>query len=298
MSLVRSATVSRVAPLRLSSCAVVTPLYRLPTRSENLALELSRRALSDHHHYLIIPESLAFDPGPQRVIRLADFWFASIKSYAALMVDSAFYTLFCEYDYVLIYQPDCLLFSERLVDFCRLEFDYLAPLILGRTDGFWPDRDIVGVGGFSLRRVRSFLKVLDLLQQPQFKSEAVALDGRIQRNGAEDMFWSLAASHVDPGFSVAPPEVALAFGFEGDPRRSLLRAEGQKPFGCHHWNRLPYFLWYLRWIRLPLLLWLRLIPPVLVELSLAEVRDLATRLRRRLGSLMRASVCEPMRTRQ
>jgi hypothetical protein len=234
-----------------------------------------------------MPESLAFDPGSRRVIRLPDFWFASIKGYAALMVDSAFYRLFCEYEYVLIYQPDCLLFSDRLVDFCRLGFDYLAPLILGRSDGFWPDLDIVGVGGFSLRRVRSFLKVLDLLQQPQFQAEAVALNDRIQRNGAEDMFWSLSACHVDPGFSVASPEVALAFGFEGDPRRSLQRAEGRQPFGCHHWNRLPYFLWYLRWIRLPVALWLRLIPPVLVELSLVEVRDLTARLRRRLSSLVR-----------
>lgn len=298
MSLACSTTVALADPSRGADCAVVTPLYRRPTHGENLSLELTRRVLSAYHHYLIIPESLVFEPGSQRVIRLPDFWFSSIKSYAALMVDNLFYSLFNEYDYILLCQPDCLLFADRLAAFCGLGLDYVAPLILGRRDGSWPDRDIVGVGGFSLRRVGAFLRVLDLLQKPRFLSEAVALDGRIQRNGAEDMFWSLSACQVDPGFSVASAEVALAFGFEGDPRRSIRRAGGRQPFGCHHWNRLPYFLWYLRWIRLPVALWLRLIPPVLVELSIAEVRDFSIRLRRRLGSLLGLRISESMATRQ
>ena len=267
------------------NCAVVTPIYRLPTSSENLSLAIAELVLSSFTRYLVFPDDLKFNPRGAKAIRLPGWRFNSIKSYGALMVDKGFYELFQDFDFVLICQLDCLVFADTLNQFCNLGYDYVAPLILGRNDGFWPNHDIVGVGGFSLRRVDKFIEVLRLLEKAELEDQAKSLEGRIQRNGAEDMFWSLSASTVDPSFSVAPSEVALAFGFEGDPRPSHRRADLQQPFGCHHWNRLSYFLWYLRWIRLPLRLWLRYIPPVLVELFFVEARDLLSRVRRRLSRI-------------
>lgn len=258
----------------ISTCAVAIPIYRKPTPSERLSLSIAEKFLPQENSFIVAPRSLEFHYSGIRIIRLPDEWFSTIKKYGSLMVSKSFYELFIEFDYVLIYQLDCLVFDVRLDEFTALGFDYVAPLILGRLDGFWPSTDIVGVGGFSLRKVRSFVEVLSLIQKSDFTAEASSLACRIDRNGAEDMFWSLSASAIDPGFSVASPEIALAFGFEGDPRNSYPRAHRQQPFGCHHWNKLSFFLWYLPWIRLPLLERLCLIPPVLVELTFSEVVNL------------------------
>jgi hypothetical protein len=243
-----------------------------------LSLEIVKAIISNHALCVAMPEHLSFDPSPIQAVRLPCEYFSSVNAYGALMVSKDFYKLFGGFDYILIYQLDCFVFADQVAQFCALGCDYIAPLILGRSDGFWPSSDIVGVGGFSLRKVSPFIRVLELIEQPSFSAEASSLASRIERNGAEDMFWSLAAPVIAPGFSVASPETALAFGFEGDPRKSYFRARRQKPFGCHHWNKLSFFLWYLPWIPLPLSQRLRLIPPVLVELTLAEVVHLWSRI--------------------
>lgn len=267
------------------SCAVAIPIYRNPTPSERFSLFVAEKFLSRENCFIVAPNSLKFYSKAIKVIRLPDDWFCSIEKYGSLMVSKSFYELFDNYDYILVYQLDCLVFGARLNEFTAFGFDYVAPLILGRSDGFWPNSDIVGVGGFSLRKVSSFLKVLELIDKPSFSAELSRLACRIERNGAEDMFWSLAASTIDPGFSVASPEIALAFGFEGDPRKSYLRAHRQQPFGCHHWNKLSFFLWYLPWIPLPLSQSLRLIPTVLAELAISEVMSLLSRIWRRAARI-------------
>lgn len=269
------------------SCIAVIPIYRRPTPAELLSLEIAKANISSHALCVAIPADLDFDPSPIQSVKLPSEFFTSVKAYGSLMVSKSFYELFIDFDYILIYQLDCFVFADRLDSFCALGCDYVAPLILGRSDGFWPSSDIVGVGGFSLRKVSSFCKVLDLIEDPSFSAEAFSLAARIERNGAEDMFWSLAAPAIDPSFSVASPEIALAFGFEGDPRKSYVRAHGLQPFGCHHWNRLSFFLWYLPWIPLPLSKSLCLIPPVLVELTISESVNLLCRIRDRALRIFR-----------
>jgi hypothetical protein len=266
-----------------SEVAVVVPIYRKLAPTESLALALARTVLGSYPLFAVMPDGLELSAPGFELIRLPGAWFASIKGYASLMCSTLFYRLFREYRYVLIYQLDCLCFSPDLKSFVNCGYDYIAPLILGRADGCWPDEDIVGVGGLSLRKVSSFSRVLDRLEQPEYNAESAALRGRIERNGAEDMFWSLSAPQIDPSYRVAPADVALAFGFEGDPSRSFRRAGGCKPFACHHWNRLPYFLWYLPWIRLPLAEQLRLLPGVFFELLAKEVYDLWLRVVRVLS---------------
>lgn len=275
--------------------AVVVPVYRRPTPSESLSLLLVSRILCGHSIFLLMPESLPWHAFHEnvKVIRFPSACFASVKSYAQLMVSGDVYELFTPYEYILVFQLDCLVFRDELARFCDLGWDYVAPLILGRDDGHWPDQDVVGVGGLSLRKVASFLRILTLLERPEYRLEVKSLQERIERNGAEDMFWCLSAPLIDPGFSVAVPEVALAFGFEGDPDKSYRRAEGRQPFACHHWNRLPYFLWYIPWIPLSLVEKLILFPAVFNELLLKEVRHQSLRVHRFLRHhLLRGSLPE------
>src|ERR1044071_9510110 len=82
-----------------------------------------------------------------------------------------FYRAFEEYDYILIYQLDCLVFSNALEAWCHKGYDYIgAPWFerwhqLRSERSAYPDEIVegfgaVGNGGFSLRNVRAALDVL------------------------------------------------------------------------------------------------------------------------------------------
>ena len=71
----------------------------------------------------------------------------------------------------MIYQLDCLVFSDKLLEWCELDYDYIgAPLPVSKSD---PDKGLsrAGNGGLSLRKAKSFLKVLD---SPRYVTESVS----------------------------------------------------------------------------------------------------------------------------
>ena len=156
---------------------------------------------------------------------------------------------------------------------CAQPYDYVgAPWLT-------PIRTNVGLlsgganGGFSLRRVDSFLRVLtadkglarrcadrwrDHCRNLTPAAYLRDLPKRFLRacgyhNGArwllehypdgEDVFWSHDAPLICPEFRVAPRESALRFAFERDPAHSLTLTNGQMPFGCHAWERYDRSFW-------------------------------------------------------
>jgi hypothetical protein len=58
----------------------------------------------------------------------------------------------------------------------------------------------------------------------------------------EDLFWSFIAPRLNPAFSVAPPEIAIDFAWELNPREHYQQT-GQLPFGCHAWARYDRAFW-------------------------------------------------------
>lgn len=59
----------------------------------------------------------------------------------------------------------------------------------------------------------------------------------------EDLFWSHIAPAIDPAFRVTPPEVAVHFAFELEPRWCFEQTGGRLPFGCHAWARYDRTFW-------------------------------------------------------
>ena len=53
-------------------------------------------------------------------------YFISKESYSRLLVSKSFYEAFSEYEYILIYQPDCLVFSDQLLEWCKKGNDYIG----------------------------------------------------------------------------------------------------------------------------------------------------------------------------
>ena len=81
-----------------------------------------------------------------------------------------FYRAFSAYEYILIYQLDCLVFASNLKEWCRKGWDYVGAPWLNSPDDPAQGFLAVGNGGLSLRRVTSALAVFNsnqLLEDPK-----------------------------------------------------------------------------------------------------------------------------------
>jgi hypothetical protein len=259
------------------SVAIVVPVYRkelLP--KEHVALRHLRRHLSGFPCCQISPKSLSLRLEGFNFRAYDDGYFASVDAYSRLMLSKSFYESFSNYEHILIYQLDCLVFSNQLEHWCGTVFDYIgAPLF--RVEGDAHSGFSGGCnGGLSLRKTSSFLKVLNsdryvrervsflggVFHEPFVEVRPLpwmaSLKKRVQvargvRQGVdkytasyslnEDHFWSSRADYFHPGFRVAPPEVALTFAFESAPRFCFERNQCRLPFGCHAWAKYDHTFW-------------------------------------------------------
>ncbi len=262
------------------TAAIAVPIFRLPlSPAEEISLRHLRRHLASFDRFAVVPEGLATHaggggglPADLTPAAFAADFFRSVEDYSRLLLSSAFYQRFAAYDYLLIYQLDCLVFDGTLLDWCRAGWDYLgAPWL---RDPARPERGFsrVGNGGLSLRRVGACLRVLD---SPRYRSEPVPLLRdllgaplpdlpaaawpkrlrvlRAARAGArdyaaaytlnEDHFWSDRARLFLPGFRIPRPEQALGFSFERAPRYCYARNGNRLPLGCHAWQKWDEAFW-------------------------------------------------------
>lgn len=236
---------------------------------EEAAFRHVRRYLGSWPIYAVMPASHRGEyPGliPQR---FPDRYFGSPRAHARLLLSPRFYRAFLGYDYILVHHLDALVFNDRLREWCQAGYDYIGPPWLISPDTPHITEEKVGNGGFSLRRVRSFLRVLRsrryfvnpdeywrrfaarshpvvrLLNAPRRVLKRLVLFNDVRwhvrwalRGGVhEDRFWAEYATHYDPSFRIAPVDVALRFAFEAEPRRSYERIGRQRPFGAHRWQR-------------------------------------------------------------
>jgi len=264
------------------SCRIIVPIYQTElSPDETISLGSIRRHLSQYGICFVAPDSLDLSgilQSDEEVERFHDEYFTGIEGYNRLLKSSGFYERFKSFDYILIAQLDCLIFSGNLKEWMDRGWDYLAaPWFRGFVEdhsaGLWR----VGNGGLSLRRVDSYLRVLKqtvvegaiyprwghYAWKPPFESMEPGLYQKISalyginpfaRQHSvedelsrfpynEDVFWAIEASKFDPTFRVAPAEEALPFAFEVSPRWSLEQTGGRLPFGCHAWARYNREFW-------------------------------------------------------
>ncbi len=245
---------------------VAIPVHKTKLNDfERLSLSRCVAVLGAHPLVLVAPDSLdchdylVLAPSAQ-VQRFDDRFFSSISGYNELLTSGIFYERFTDFESLLIYQLDALVFEDRLADWCGRGYDYVgAPWRhLGRWLG-------VGNGGLSLRNVASSLRVLRstrnedaaaywsffcdwttspwrrAMQYPHKLALQMGIGGSVQsflkrwvrRGEPEDMFWGLHATRFDPTFRVAPCEEALEFAVEGDLDVVGPVVAQHPPFGCH-----------------------------------------------------------------
>jgi hypothetical protein len=242
------------------------------TPDEQISLRHLLHYLGRYDKYLVVPEKLAIDIPGFGVERFDGRYFGSTAANTRLMLSTSFYERFADYEYILIYHLDALVFSDQLERWCQEAFDYIGPPWLVTADTPWVKESGVGNGGFSLRKVASCLQVLQSSQQAIRPDEyrhkvSASYSGprkwlhlpysylkhlnrfnNIQRKVAhykknEDRFWGTWASQYQQSFKVASVETALRFAFEAAPRESFERIGRQMPFGCHAWPRYDRAFW-------------------------------------------------------
>jgi len=209
--------------------AVIVPYYHNDlSETEMISLQQCLRVFSDYPIIFAVPENLYIKQGiiasNIQIERFSDACLESVNAYNRLMLSEVFYEKFLLYEYILIYQLDAFVFSDRLEEFCDMGYDYIgAPWLNGQCNITRLDRCIwyVGNGGFSLRRIRTFLSVL--------KNKCIDYV-----NINEDIFW---ASQESETFHIPSVEVALDFAFERSVRECYKLNKYRLPFGCHAWEK-------------------------------------------------------------
>ena len=254
--------------------AVVIPVYQTTlTDQELFSIKTAVSVLAKHAIYFVGPVRLTnflqqlsqqFER-PLLYKTYPDHYFASIDGYNQLMLSSVFYQAFEQYQYILIAQTDSLVFSDDLNTWAKKGYSYIgAPWFEGYTQPNQPLRLIaVGNGGFSLRNVQDFLRVLNrprifkntLMQTwpGNWRSTIyrylkdyhsfVYKKTQINLNVNEDLFWGLFVAPICPFFKVPTPQEAVSFAFEAHPRYSYEQNGQRLPFGCHAWARYDPEFW-------------------------------------------------------
>ncbi|MGI8548921.1 MAG: DUF5672 family protein [Gemmatimonadaceae bacterium] len=258
-------------PLKIPSkrVAITVSLAGHPelTPDEETSLRHLRHYLGHYDRYVIAPKSMDVPHDDFQVVRFGDEYFGSANAQTRLMMKPEYYETFSDYEYVLTYQLDALALSDQLLQWCSAGFDFIGAPNYGLSDRL----STVCSGGFALRKVSSFLKVLYSdrysVDPDQYwraltagKSPLTKLRNaprkywkRLHRfNGIdreikwfldgrgvllEDEFFVHNAARFYPDFKVPTVETALRFAFDETPRVAFEMTKGQLPFGAHAWYK-------------------------------------------------------------
>ena len=224
---------------------IVIPAYKKElTATEEISLQQVYRILGAYDICFMAPEKLrtVLEKKGLQGEYFPDACFGSVVAYSRLLLDMEFYKRFSDYEYMLLYQMDAFVFSDRLHEFCQMGYDYIGAPV-HRMYG-WPyNLSTVGNGGFSLRKISSCIEVLkrkDKIYSKLSREKIKILED------AEDRFFTYCGIQNDIFFRLPPFRVALDFAIEHQIRKKILKMNiTDLPFGCHAWSK-PYFYQYWR----------------------------------------------------
>lgn len=214
---------------------IVVPTYKKTlSYLEKISLTQLQRILGDYPKVFYAPESLEFDYGSLSagfsVERFPDEWFESAYAYSRLMLEKGFYKRFAKYEYMLIYQLDAFVFSDKLLEFCEMGWDYIGAPVPSLTPHWHAIRTCIGNGGFSLRKIDKAIQMLEesheWIDRNPFRDCLV---------GWEDMFWGYCGTQEMLDFKLPSKSVALRFSVQDNISHAYDKMPDALPFGCHAW---------------------------------------------------------------
>lgn len=238
---------------------IVIPIYRAELLAyEAAALSHNLEVLSRYQATFVVPRDLdtsalrAQYPGVGE-IRVSSSWLGTtrgIAGYNDMTLSAEFYSLFADYEYMLICHVDAWVFRDELDLWCRRGYDHVAapwpmrprygrfPLRQYLKLKLWlkPRRKIIhcqmfnriGNGGFSLRRVSAFRDAC-----VKYASEIDYFNRQTHVLYNEDLFWALVPQEI------TTPTVAQALTFSYDLKPALCHELNhyELPMACHGFNK-------------------------------------------------------------
>ena len=240
--------------------AIVTPMHRFPlSEDEQISVRHLREHLGGFDRYMIGPQIPPKEFSDFASPPLSARLFADRAGYNNLLLSEQFYRAFAEYEYILIYQLDCLVFSSNLEEWCRKGWDYVgAPWFDGYSRDGW---DYLGPpwhdGGVAVRQLRISRRSGRRIWDSR-KRRILAAKGRYGSCRADfrqaafvrssdgrsfNISWDLTRTYSGHSarrswwtrFRIPKPREALKFSFETEPRYCYQENAGRLPFGCHAW---------------------------------------------------------------
>lgn len=237
---------------------IVIPVYKNElNENERFSLERCKKILYQYPIVFVAPETSNFNYTQNyEIIKFPDHYFHDIVGYNSLMLSSEFYQKFQMYDYMLLYQLDAFVFSDQLLYWCNQDLDYIGAAWVGQKRGFRSgikyakqvkeyinslknqqnyDKNLrldflafknVGNGGFSLRKIATFLSLTQ-----KYKDWTIKI---IENNIPEDTFWGVLVNLYQPKtLKIASYKQGIKFAFEMNPSRTYKLNWWRLPFGCH-----------------------------------------------------------------
>ncbi|MDR2122534.1 MAG: hypothetical protein LBP34_05350 [Flavobacteriaceae bacterium] len=249
---------------------IVIPIYKKEiSKNEQISLLRCFKVLGRHKIIFCGPESLdisTYETLLEREIHIERFeneYFKNIGGYNRLMLSKEFYQRFINYDYMLIYQPDCYVFHDELDHWCRQGYDYIGSpwltyrvynlsrfkkmvffskqFLLKFIEKIPKDESIeykVGNGGFSLRNPKKFLSILQKINSERLE-KYMGTDSYSLWN--EDVFWSYEVNKYIPQLKIPFYKKAAGFSLELNPNIGIKMNRNRLPFGCHGWYKKMSF---------------------------------------------------------
>lgn len=258
---------------------IVVPIYKNNLNQfEMTSLDYGKQYLKKHYIIVISPQSLSNDEIFLDLIKkeklnvhyFENRFFDGLAGYNSLMLNLDFYKSFSDYRYMLIYQLDALVFSNDLLKWVKKDYDYIGAPVL--TNEYPPSFNWRGNGGFSLRKIETFISVLE--SKGLFYSDLKYYGTSCRANRVnmilikilkklkgcnlplnysklflffykenEDYFWAFFAKFFTRKYKLATMEDSLKFSFEVNPSFCFNSNEKKLPFGTHAWQKYDLEFW-------------------------------------------------------
>ena len=265
-------------------CSIVIPVYKESLdKYEELSFRQCLKILHGYPIYLVTYQELIISAYEQiakdyniflKKVLFPKSFFESVSGYNNLMMQRKFYSSFSTHKYILIYQLDAFVFKDELAYWCNLGYDYIgAPVESPWFEKCNSEKDeaivwCVGNGGFSLRKVDYFLKVLSwrlplmktkinsFFKYSELKKIAnffgwentIGYYINLKDKLNEDVFYTvyLKDSYVPP--RLPSVETAALFAFEKSPSYMFDMTGQRMPFGCYAYLKYEYELFWKKHI--------------------------------------------------
>ncbi|MBQ8270489.1 MAG: hypothetical protein IJZ22_04705 [Bacteroidaceae bacterium] len=252
---------------------VLIPVYKeIPDKDESLSLEQCFKILGEKYDTrLCCPTTLNTSAYNEivgheiKAERFAPHFFEGIEGYNDLMTSTSFYRHFKKFDYMLIYQLDAWVFSDQLEYWCSKGYDYIGAPWFGKC-GTYENGDELstcGNGGFSLRKIRTFIKFtssgtrlmpIGKVLRTRFKSlkelykdicfllfnNNLKWFRRKKSYYWEDIYFCFILDENGHKLHRPSPREAAQFSFECSPSYLYELTGNTLPFGCHAYKKNQY----------------------------------------------------------